>query len=76
MTKYLAIALHCARALRFRDRAIRDGRYPRPGNRLSGGAVPEANVKIENQKTGVHKSTVTNGQGAFLQPYLIPENTG
>ncbi len=38
----------------------------------SGGAVPEASVKIENQKTGVQTSTVTNGQGAFLQPYLIP----
>src|SRR4051794_436901 len=39
---------------------------------LSGGAVPEATVKIENQKTGVRSSTVTNGQGAFLSPYLIP----
>src|SRR5436189_71008 len=38
----------------------------------SGGAVPEASVLIENQKTGVRGTTVTNGQGAFLQPYLIP----
>src|SRR5690242_606464 len=38
----------------------------------SGGAVPEATVKIENKKTGVQSSTVTNAQGAFLQPYLIP----
>jgi hypothetical protein len=38
----------------------------------SGGAVPEAAVKVENQKTGVTNSTITNGQGVFLQPYLIP----
>src|SRR6478672_7043624 len=38
----------------------------------SGGAVPEAAVKIQNKKTGVQSSTVTNAQGAFLQPYLIP----
>ncbi len=38
----------------------------------TGGAVPEAVVNIENQKTGVRQSTVSNSQGTFLQPYLIP----
>ena len=38
----------------------------------SGGAIPDATVKSENQKTGVLSTTVTNGQGSFLLPYLIP----
>ena len=38
----------------------------------SGGAVPEASIKIENQKTGVQATNVTNAQGVFLAPYLIP----
>jgi hypothetical protein len=38
----------------------------------SGAAVPEATVLIENQKTGVRQSTVSNSSGQFFQPYLIP----
>ena len=38
----------------------------------SGGGVPDATVKIQNQKTGVEQVTATNAQGNFLQPYLIP----
>lgn len=38
----------------------------------SGSAVPDANVTIENQLTGVHQSPVTNAEGIFVQPFLLP----
>ena len=38
----------------------------------TGAAVPEATILIENRQTGVRQSTVSNSQGTFIQPYLIP----
>jgi hypothetical protein len=38
----------------------------------TGAAVPEASVRVENTKTGVFQTTVSNSQGSFIQPYLIP----
>jgi len=38
----------------------------------SGSAVPEANVTIDNQLTGVRQATVTNTEGVFVQPFLLP----
>jgi len=38
----------------------------------SGAMVPGAKVTVENQRTGVKQSTLANGQGDFLQSYLIP----
>jgi hypothetical protein len=38
----------------------------------SGGAVPEAKVTIENQRTNVKLVTVTNAEGRYVQPFLPP----
>src|SRR3954447_491085 len=72
MFKYLAIAITAFALCRSANAQSATGAVQGRVVDRSGGAVPEANVKIENQKTGVQSSTMTNGQGAFLQPYLIP----
>src|SRR5438270_3959049 len=38
----------------------------------TGAAVPGAKVTVENQQTGVHQGLVTNTDGFFHQPFLIP----
>ena len=38
----------------------------------TGAVVPNATVKATNIATGVTVSTVTNAQGNYLLPYLIP----
>ncbi len=35
-------------------------------------AVPDAKVTVENQRTGVRQSLVTNSEGYFVQPFLNP----
>jgi hypothetical protein len=38
----------------------------------SASAVPEAKVTIENQLTGVRQTILTNAEGIFVQPFLLP----
>ena len=38
----------------------------------SGAAVPEAKITIENQRTNVKLTTVTNAEGRYVQPFLPP----
>jgi hypothetical protein len=38
----------------------------------SGAAVPDAKVTIENERTSVRQSTMSNSLGLFVQPYLLP----
>src|SRR5215831_3980262 len=38
----------------------------------SGGAVPDAKVTIENERTAVRQVTVSNSLGIFVEPYLLP----
>jgi hypothetical protein len=38
----------------------------------SGATVPEAKVTIENQRTSVRLTTVTNSEGRYVQPFLPP----
>jgi hypothetical protein len=76
MIKYLGIAIAALALCHSANAQSATGAIHGRVTDRSGGAVPEANVKIENQKTGVHSSTVTNGQGAFLLPYLIPGEYG
>ncbi|MBM3788081.1 MAG: hypothetical protein FJW30_27365, partial [Acidobacteria bacterium] len=38
----------------------------------TGAAIADATVKIDNRRTGVQQATVSNSQGSFIQPYLIP----
>lgn len=38
----------------------------------SDAAIPGAKVTIENQRTGVKQVLITNSEGHFVQPYLIP----
>ena len=38
----------------------------------SGAAVADAKVTVENQRTNVKQSLVTNGEGRFVQPFLVP----
>lgn len=38
----------------------------------SGAAIPEAKVTVENQRTSVKLTTVTNSEGRFVQPFLPP----
>lgn len=39
---------------------------------VSASAVPEAKVTIENRLTGVHQTSLTNAEGIFVQPFLLP----
>jgi len=38
----------------------------------SGALIAEASVAAENKNTGVRQTTVSNSQGSFIMPYLIP----
>ena len=38
----------------------------------SGAAIPDAKVTVENQRTGVKQSLVTNSEGRYVQPFLVP----
>src|SRR3954465_828377 len=38
----------------------------------SGAAIPDAKVTVENQRTGVKQSLVTNAEGRYVQPFLVP----
>src|SRR5215831_8505415 len=38
----------------------------------SGAAIAEASVTIENERTSVRQTTMSNSQGLFVQPYLLP----
>ena len=38
----------------------------------TGSAVPDAKVTIENERTSVQQSTISNSFGIFVQPYLLP----
>jgi uncharacterized membrane protein len=38
----------------------------------TGSLVPSAKVTITNQATGVQQMLVTNSEGGFVQPYVLP----
>ena len=38
----------------------------------SGAAIVEASITIENERTSVRQTTMSNSQGLFVQPYLLP----
>src|SRR4051794_6456413 len=38
----------------------------------TGAAVPAANVKIANERTGLNQQTLSNADGVFSVPYLPP----
>ena len=72
MSRYLilsiAVLVFCFSAAGQTATGIIQGRV----SDATGSAVPDARVTVENPRTGVRQSLVTNSEGTFVQPYLIP----
>src|SRR5882724_11110358 len=41
-------------------------------NDASGAPVPSVKVTVQNQSTGLQYDLVTNAEGSFYQPFLVP----
>src|SRR5262249_25868029 len=71
MSRYLSalvIAVACSQAGAQTATGILEGVV----TDTTGAAVPAAKVTIENQRTGVVTTQLTNAEGRYVQPYLIP----
>ena len=40
----------------------------------SGAVVPNASVKVDNEKLGIHRELKTTGGGVFIAPALVPNS--
>ena len=68
LTLFAAIAVFAACAFGQTATGILQGRVTDP----TGAAVADSSVIIENQRTGVKQTLKTNGEGLFVQTFLIP----